>query len=161
MPAMLVKLYNLPDIAPALRRAAEHGVTIRNPRPWDKEPLLDWVTEHFGAGWARECEYGFRTLPPSCLIAVRDTTLLGFACYDCTARNFFGPTGVLESERGQGIGHALLLAAMERIRNDGYGYAIIGGVGPAAFYAKAVGATVIRGSSPGIYADELEGCDDD
>ncbi|MCK7506256.1 MAG: hypothetical protein MZV70_20760 [Desulfobacterales bacterium] len=35
------------------------------------------------------------------------------------------------------------------MRDDGYAYAIIGGVGPAAYYAKTVGATLIEGSSPG------------
>ena len=33
----------------------------------------------------------------------------------------------------------------------GYGYAIIGGVGPAEFYEKAVGATLIEGSEISIY----------
>ena len=37
----------------------------------------------------------------------------------------------------------------------GYGYAIIGGVGPAEFYEKAVGATIIQGSEPGIYKGVL------
>jgi hypothetical protein len=33
----------------------------------------------------------------------------------------------------------------------GYGYAIIGGVGPAEFYEKAVGAKIIEGSEISIY----------
>ncbi|MEX0750197.1 MAG: hypothetical protein WD359_05250 [Dehalococcoidia bacterium] len=33
----------------------------------------------------------------------------------------------------------------------GYAYAIIGGVGPAEFYAKVCGATVIENSDPGVY----------
>jgi len=37
----------------------------------------------------------------------------------------------------------------------GYGYAIIGGVGPADFYTKVAGAVEIEGSSPGIYRDRL------
>ena len=37
----------------------------------------------------------------------------------------------------------------------GYAYAIIGAAGPVEFYAKAVGATVIPDSSPGVYADLL------
>jgi hypothetical protein len=37
------------------------------------------------------------------------------------------------------------------MRQAGYGYAIIGGVGPADFYVKTVGATPIEGSEPGIY----------
>jgi len=37
------------------------------------------------------------------------------------------------------------------MKNLGYAYAIIGGVGPASFYEKAVGAKLIEGSDPGIY----------
>lgn len=49
----------------------------------------------------------------------------------------------------------MLLTALDRMRQAGYGYAIIGGVGPTAFYAKTVGAIVIDGSSPGIYTEPL------
>jgi hypothetical protein len=41
------------------------------------------------------------------------------------------------------------------MREMGYAYAVVGGVGPADFYERAVGATVIPGSSPGVYADAL------
>ena len=37
------------------------------------------------------------------------------------------------------------------MREMGYAYAIIGGVGPAEFYEKAVGAKVIDGSEISIY----------
>jgi hypothetical protein len=37
------------------------------------------------------------------------------------------------------------------MRQQGFGHAIIGGVGPAAHYAKVVGAVAIEGSEPGIY----------
>jgi GNAT superfamily N-acetyltransferase len=93
--------------------------------------------------------------PVSCFLALRGQALLGFACYDATCKNFFGPTAVLESERGRGFGRALLLAALHAQREQGYAYAIIGGVGPAEFYAKAVGAVPIQGSTPGIYAGML------
>ncbi len=68
---------------------------------------------------------------------------------------FFGPTRVLDSERGKGIGKALLLRSLRAMRDEGYVYAIIGGVGPAEFYEKCVGATLIEGSTPGIYRDLL------
>jgi hypothetical protein len=45
----------------------------------------------------------------------------------------------------------LLLAGLEAMKADGYGYAIIGGAGPVDFYEKAAGATVIEGATPGIY----------
>ena len=42
--------------------------------------------------------------------------MLGFACYDVTCRNFFGPEGVAAKERGHGIGRALLLSALHAQR---------------------------------------------
>ncbi|MFM7329643.1 MAG: hypothetical protein ACKO3B_13025, partial [Bacteroidota bacterium] len=48
-------------------------------------------------------------------------------------------------------GKILLMECLLAMRSQGYAYAIIGGVGPAEFYAKAVGAELIRGSTPGIY----------
>jgi hypothetical protein len=38
----------------------------------------------------------------------------------------------------------------------GYGYAVIGAVGPAAFYHKLVGAVEIPDSTPGLWKDLLE-----
>src|SRR6266511_3379092 len=48
-----------------------------------------------------------------------------------------------------------LLAALTAQRDAGYAYAIIGGVGPQAYYAKTVGAVPIEGSTPGAYAGLL------
>ena len=76
---------------------------------------------------------------------------MGFACHDATCPNFFGPTGVAANERTHGIGKALLFNCLDAMKSQGYGYAIIGGVGPAEFYTKAVGAIPIEGSEPGVY----------
>jgi GNAT superfamily N-acetyltransferase len=98
---------------------------------------------------------GFANKPISVYIATIDRRLVGFAAYECTRRAFFGPTGVLESARGKGIGKALLFAALFGLREMGYVYAIIGGAGPVRFYQKTVDAIVIPDSEPGIYADSL------
>ena len=92
----------------------------------------------------------------SCFLATRSERLVGFACHDSIARGFFGPTGVDEAARGAGIGHALLLATLLDMRTLGYGYAIIGDVGPSAFYERTVGATPIPNSEPGVYAGLLK-----
>ena len=63
--------------------------------------------------------------------------------------------GVDPSLRMGGVGKALLVTALEQMRALGYGYAVIGGVGPREFYERSVGATVIEDSTPGIYADIL------
>jgi GNAT superfamily N-acetyltransferase len=155
MADMLVKLYELPELRPKLRKTEKRGVVIRRPNPWERAVLVDWVRNHFEHAWAAECETAFTSNPPSCFIAVEKDALVGFACHDCTRRNFFGPTGVAEKARGKGVGVSLLLACLHAMQNNGYAYAIIGGVGPAEYYSKAVGATLIEGSSPGIYDFQL------
>ena len=151
---MLVRLYDLPPLDAALAGAAHDGVSVRRALPPEKATVLAWVRDNFGSAVA-EVECAYARMPVACFVAVRDTQLAGFACYDATAPNFFGPEGVLAAERGRGIGRALLLAALHAQREQGYAYAIIGGVGPAEFYAKSVGATPISGSTPGIYAGML------
>ena len=71
--------------------------------------------------------------------------VVGFAVWDSNGKGIFGPTGVAESERGKGIGKAILLASMYAMKQDGYRYAIIGGAGkkPQGFYEKVLGAKVI------------------
>lgn len=151
MPDMLVKLYELPEensYAAALRAA---GVEVRRAIAPERWLVANWVRAHFGEYWASECEVAFAREPVACFVAVETERLLGFACYDATMRGFFGPTGVAPEARGRGIGRVLLVAALQAMRAVGYGYAIIGAVGPAEFYARAVGAVLIEGSSPGIY----------
>lgn len=155
MPDMLVKLYELPPLEPALATATAHGIDVRRAIAPEKNLVVQWIHKHFGGGWAAECDVAFAHEPVGCFIAVRDGALIGFCCHDATARNFLGPMGVLESARGGGIGKALLLASLHAQRAMGYGYAIIGWVGPAEFYQKSVGAKIIEGSTPGIYRGML------
>ena len=151
---MLVRLYALPSLDEAVAACVARGVTIRRAFAPEKVAVVDWVRAHFASSVA-EVEAAFAQTPVTCFIAVRDSTMLGFACHDATCRNFFGPEGVAASERGRGIGRALLLAALHAQRAQGYAYAIIGGVGPAQFYEKTIGAIDIPGSTPGIYAGML------
>ena len=151
---MLVRLYALPGIDEAMAACAARGVAIRRALAPERPTVVDWVRAHFASS-AAEVEAAFAQAPASCFIAVRDGIMLGFACYDVTCPNYFGPEGVAAGERGRGIGRALLLAALHAQRAQGYAYAIIGGVGPAEFYARTVGAVAIAGSTPGIYAGML------
>lgn len=148
---MLVKLYDLPDSQRLREQLAKGGISLRRGLVPEKHKVIAWVRDNFSEGWASETEVAFTRQPVSCFIAVKDGKLAGFACHDVACRNFFGPTGVLPKSRKGGIGTALLLACLEDMKQQGYGYAIIGGVGPADYYAKAVGAVPIEGSDVGIY----------
>jgi GNAT superfamily N-acetyltransferase len=156
MPDMLVRLYDLPDSAPHYARVAAAGFAVRRADPWERERFRAFVQKHFGTLWAVEAERAFVHEPITAWLAVRGPELCGFACYECTRRGYFGPTGVREDLRGQGLGAALLFRCLESMLEMGYGYAVIGGVGPAAFYEKLVGAFVIPGSETGVYGSLRE-----
>jgi len=151
MSDLLVKLYDLPPSAPAIEAARAAGVEIRRAIGPEKQAVAEWAAKNFSRGWAAECDVAMGSLPPSCFIAVRDGRLLGFACYDATMKGFFGPIGVAPELRGKGAGKALLLRALEAMREAGYGYAAVGWAGPVDFFRKAAGAVVIEGSEPGVY----------
>lgn len=154
MQDMLVRLYALPDLEDALDSCSRQGVTIRRALSPEKNIVCDWLRANYPL-WVAEAEAAYSRLPIACFIAVRQRQILGFACYDATHRNFFGPEAVLEKERGRGLGRALLLAALHAQKEQGYAYSIIGGAGPAEFYAKTVGAVPIAGSTPGAYSGLL------
>ncbi|MEM7412146.1 MAG: GNAT family N-acetyltransferase [Myxococcota bacterium] len=150
MPDMIVRLYDLPSLEAAHADATAAGFQVRRALAPEKPQVVDWAWANFGF-WAPEVEVVFQRLPISCFLAVRDEKILGFSAYDAVCPNFFGPTGVVPELRGQGIGRVLLLAALHAQRAQGYAYAIIGGVGPADYYAKVVGAQMIDHSTPGIF----------
>ena len=156
MTDMLVRLYALPDLAPALADPRMAGVAIRRALAPEKHVVTAWVRATFDSpGWASECEAAILRQPPACFVAVEHERLIGFGCYDATARGVFGPTGVEEAARGRGIGAALLLACLHDMRAQGYAYAVIGWAGPQDFYARIAGATPIPDSEPGLYAGLL------
>jgi hypothetical protein len=152
MPDMLARLYDLPDSAPYHQRAAAGGFTIRRADPWDRNRLRSFVKEQFGPLWAVEAERAFIHAPITAYLATKGGEIAGFAVYECTRRGYFGPTGVREDLRDNGLGAALLFRCLESMLEMGYAYAVIGGVGPAAFYEKVCGAIVIPGSEVGVYA---------
>jgi ribosomal protein S18 acetylase RimI-like enzyme len=152
---MLVRLYDLPDTTALYAEVAAKGVTLRRARAFEKHTVAEFAKTHFSPKWVSEVEVALTRQPVACFIATREKQILGFACFDTTQRGFFGPTGVAENARGLGLGKALLMKSLEALREIGFAYAIIGGVGPKEFYAKACGAIEIPGSDPGTYQDIL------
>ncbi len=152
---MLVRLYDLPDCGGLAREVADAGVTVRRARAFEKHTVAGFARGRFSEKWASEVEVALARQPVACFIATREQRVIGFACYDTTMRGFFGPTGVCEEARGLGIGRLLLMRSLEALRDEGYAYGIIGGVGPRDFYEKACGAIEIPGSDPGVYGDLL------
>ena len=156
MPDLLVKLYELTEIRSIIEKLQNDGVNLRRAMAYEKHQVVDWVKDNFGLDWASECDVAFSNRPISCFIATENKKIIGFACYDSTAKNFFGPMGVEEQARNRGIGKALLLSCLHAMYASGYAYAIVGGTDAPEFYEKTAKAIEIPGSSPGIYRDRLE-----
>ena len=152
MPDMLVNLLKLPkdDVETAL---AQEGIIIRRAMAPDKFRIVPFVEKLSTLSAAGECDVCFSHTPVSAFIATDGSKIIGYACYNATAPDFFGPTAVDAAYRGKGVGKALLIRTLRALRNEGYAYAIIGGVGPIPFYEKTVGATVIPDTDPGVYED--------
>lgn len=153
MPDMLVKLYDMPATVPGLAELEAKGIRIKRALPQDKFAIVQYVQETFGKRWAGECDVCFSNKPVSTFVAQSGREVIGFACYDSTCLDFFGPVGVSEQWRSCGVGKALVYSCLLSMRDIGYAYAIIGGVGDALeYYRRHFGALPIEGSFPGVYA---------
>ena len=148
---MLVKLYNIPDDAVFATETAlkSEGIYLKRAMAPDLHLIREFVEKNFSVGWADEATAG--VLNHGCWLAVQEHEIVGFACFEATAKDFFGPIGVLPSMRGKNVGKALLLKSLLSMKNLGYAYAIIGWTGPQEFYRKVCGAVPIEDSIPGSY----------
>ena len=147
---LLVNLYSR-RLNELYRRVEGVEAEIRVALPPEMHIIKDWVGKHFSEYWVSEVSAAMAHQPPGCLIATVDGQLVGFACYDATARGFFGPTGVAEDQRGKGIGLALFYRALAAMKAHGYAYAIVGSAGPVDFYVNAAGAMPIPSDNEDIY----------
>ena len=141
---LLVNLYDMGakplDLAP--------GLSVRRALSPDRDKVLDFVGRHWPA-WTGECAAALARSPAGCFVAVEEHKIVGFACYDATARGYFGPVGVAPDQGGRGVGRALLYAALDAMREDGYGYAVIGWMDSALeFYEKSLKVFPIPDSQP-------------
>ena len=151
MADMLVNLLDIKRDRELSDKLEKEGIRIFRAMAPDKFKIVQWVKENSNIYAAGECDVCFSRVPISCYIAVKEKEILGYACYDATALNFLGPMRVGDKYQGKGIGKALLLEALIGMREIGYVYAIVGGIGPQEFYEKNVGAVLIENSTPGIY----------
>ncbi|HVZ72309.1 MAG TPA: GNAT family N-acetyltransferase [Polyangia bacterium] len=169
---LLVRLYDLPGVAPRLEALAAQGVTVRRALASERHAVVAFARQHGSPGWASEVEVAFARVPLGVFVATegearvpgaprpvgypqQPETLIGFSCVEATARGFFGPQCVRIDRRGRGVGAALLLAALHAMRDVGYAYAIVGWASELDFYKRVCGAVPIDGSEPGIYRPQI------
>ncbi|TAM74785.1 GNAT family N-acetyltransferase [bacterium] len=135
-------------VPPALyRETLDRGVVLHE-RQGATPSQRAWLRRTFGGLWADEVATGYAWFATDW-----DGNELGFAAYDCRLdfpwlrkwRNepgvgIFGPAGVAEGERRRGLGSLLCLLALQSLKNQECTHALIGAVGPEAFYERVCGA---------------------
>lgn len=149
MTDMLVRLYDDPK-----EIALPEGIKIKRALAIDKKLLDKFIATHFldiCSGWQDECQSTLFRHPTTCFIATFKSEIIGFACYDGTAKGMVGPIGVDPGFRNKNIATSLLQHCFEAMKMDGYAYAVIGWVSSEDFYAKSCNAITIANSFPGIY----------
>jgi GNAT superfamily N-acetyltransferase len=154
MTDMLVKLYGLKNTGKN-EVIERDGIFIKRAMALDRHLITKYVQEHFDnicPGWVGECELALSQQPTTCYIAVHDKNIIGFCCWDGTAKGMLGPLGVSEKWRGRGIARELIISSLLSMKEAGYAYAVIGWVSSEAFYSKLCGAISIPDSHPGVYS---------
>jgi len=116
--------------------------------PAEKQEVVTYVQKHHGIGfWPAEVAMSFDRDPVTTFIARDKITgaLCGWATHSAHFVGSFGPTGVLKSLRGQGIGGILLRWCMYDLKTTfckDVMTILWVETNTARFYSKAVGAVI-------------------
>jgi GNAT superfamily N-acetyltransferase len=110
------------------------------------DKTYEFVKKEFHGVWPLECKLSFRNNPPTTFIAIdkASNTVVGFATYNAHFDGSFGPTGVLKSLRGHGIGGILLLWTLYDLKKTGHNRCQILWVtgNTVKYYSKVAGAYI-------------------
>ena len=118
--------YRVPEsVGTAYARVEAHGITVRPATSADIVPVLQFVRDHFHWDWHREATGVFQELfagmgdprQVGLYVAEKDGQILGYAQH---RGERFGPFGVREDRRSQGIGRVLLAEMLLAMRSKNY-----------------------------------------
>ncbi len=128
--------------SPRTRGEGQPSPLIRRPDANESPPILTFIEREFGRIWRFEAAKAFDADVPKIFVAEEQHEITGFAVHDVNNRGlgFFGPTGVMQSMRGRGIGCQLLLASLADMRRLGFARVVIPWTDALEFYRKCCGA---------------------
>ncbi|GLS27479.1 GNAT family N-acetyltransferase [Marinibactrum halimedae] len=156
---MIVNLYHTPSQSIAQEKQAalkKQKIYIQRALPIDKQSICEFVRSHFFSicpGWEDECATSLYRQPTSCFVAIHNREVIGFACYDGSAKGVIGPIGVAEPFRKQYIATVLLHHCLTAMKMEGYAYAVITCAFSTEFYQRTCNAHLlpVPEKTPDIY----------
>ena len=112
----------------------------------DYEELIEFVRTNYGhSSWSEEVKLSFQNNPPTTFVAKnKEDQIVGWASHGLQFPGAFGPTGVLYTLQGKGIGSELLKWCLWDIKQTGLERCtIMWVVGKTIkFYSKSMGAYI-------------------
>ncbi len=137
------------DIPVALERPLDRygNIMINRAAVGDKDATVEYVHRNDNGFWAEEIGLGFKHDPPTVFVAKDpEGSIVGFAGHSLHFPGSFGPTSVLRSLRGKGVGGALLKWCAYDIKQAGLPTMVIMWVegDTMKFYSKSIGARVYQ-----------------
>lgn len=117
---------------------SEGDSIVNRANVYNKEEILNFVRGNFSEDWVESVQNALRNENITLFIATRDEEIIGFSCYDAylNLKGIFGPMGLSQENKNNGIGKKLLHITLQDMKATGYNYAIIKEAGPIEFYEK-------------------------
>jgi len=112
------------------------GFTFRIPDAVEKERVMSWALDIFGPVWSYEIVMSFRHKPPGVIIAEQDEEIVGFAGFGALELEWFGPLGVVEDPKYEGLSTVLLYKALWEMKLRGQRTAVIPWASHLFFYSQ-------------------------
>lgn len=129
--------FEIPEMVVDLQdKFKQSGFTIRIPDAIEKERIMSWVLEIFGPVWSYETVMSFRHKPPGVVIAEQDGEIVGFAGFGSLELEWFGPLGVVEDPKYEGLSTVLLYRALWEMKLRGQRTAVIPWASHLFFYSQ-------------------------
>ena len=93
MADMLAKLYNIPNSYEIEKKLLEEGIKIKKALSPDRSKIVDFSKTCANEDYSDEVKASFSNNPITCYIATKEKKIIGFACYEATAKKFFWSYG--------------------------------------------------------------------
>jgi len=137
--------FEVPEMVLSLQeKFTQSGFTFRTPDAIEKDRITSWALDIFGPVWSYEIVMSFRHRPPGVMVAEQDEDIVGFAGFGSLELDWFGPLGVIEDPKHEGLSTVLLHKALWEMKLRGQRTAVIPWASHLLFYSQLPNISKIK-----------------